>query len=170
MNKMALSIRPINSLLLNTYRSPTSIYASYSSTQTQNITQNQVLPLVYNTEDISASGIRCTLPSANIYILESGVYKVLASLQCDRTITGNASINMYPSINGVPVPNSATRVVINQNIESLMTVEWYLNISQGQYITIDLFSTFTGARALAVAASNPVPLIPSIITTIMKIS
>jgi len=77
---------------------------------------------------------------------------------------------MYPSINGVAVPNSATRVVINQNIESLMTVEWYLNISQGQYISINLYSTFTGARALAVSASNPVPLVPSIITTIMKIS
>jgi len=167
---MAFSIKTGNSLVMNTYKPPPSIYASFSSTQTQNITQNQVLSLVYNTEDISASGITCTLPSANIYILETGVYKVLASLQCDRTVTGNASINMYPSINGVPVPNSATRVVINQNIESLMTVEWYLNISQGQYITIDLYSTFTGARALAVAASNPVPLIPSIITTIMKIS
>ena len=166
----SFSIKTGNSLIMNPYKPPTPIYASFSSNQTQNITQNQVLPLVYNTEDISASGIRCTLPSANIYILESGVYKVLASLQCDRTITGNASINMYPSINGVPVPNSATRVVINQNIESLMTVEWYLNILQGQYITIDLFSTFTGARALAVAASTPVPLIPSIITTIMKIS
>ncbi len=166
---MALSIRPINSLLLNTYRSPP-IYASFSSTQTQNITQNQVLPLVYNTEDISSSGIICTLPSANIFVSKPGVYKVLASLQCDRTITGNATINMYPSINGVAVPNSATRVIINQNIESLMTVEWYLNMTQGQYITIDVFSTSTGARALAIAASAPVPLIPSIITTIMKIS
>ena len=167
---MAFSIKTGNSLIMNTYKPPPAIYASFSSTQTQNITQNQVLPLVYNTEDISASGISCTLPSANIYILETGVYKVLASLQCDRTVTGNASINMYPSINGVPVPNSATRVVINQNIESLMTVEWYLNILKGQYITIDLYSTSTGARALAVAASTPVPLIPSIITTIMKIS
>lgn len=165
----SLYIRPINSLFLNTYKSPPAIYASYSSTQTQNITQNLVLPLVYNTEDISASGIRCTLPSANIYILESGVYKVLARLQCDRA-AGAPIINMYPSINGVAVPNSATRVLINPNLETLMTVEWYLNILQGQYITIDTFSTSTGTRALAVGASSPVPLIPSIITTIMKIS
>ena len=168
-NMASLSIRPINSLLLNTYK-PAPIYASYSSTQTQNITQNLVLPLVYNTEDISASGISCTLPSANIFVSKPGVYKVVASLQCDRNAAGAASINMYPSINGVAVPNSATRVIINQNLESLMTVEWYLNLTQGQYITIDAFSTVTGARALAIAASNPVPLIPSIITTIMKIS
>jgi len=166
---LAFSIKTNNSLINPPYSPPIPIYASFSSTQTQNITQNEVLPLVYNTEDISASGITCSLPSSNIYVLETGVYKVLSSLQCDRIVTGNASINMYPSINGVAVPNSATRVVINQNIESVLTVEWYLNLTKGQYVTVDLYSTFTGARALAIPASSPVPLIPSIITTITKI-
>ncbi len=166
---LAFSIKTKNSLINNTY-SPPLVYGSFSSSVTQNITQNQVLSLVYNTEDISSSGVTCSLPSANIYVYQSGVYKILSSVQCDRSITGNASINMYPSINGVAVPNSATRVVINQNIESLMTVEWFLYLIKGQYITIDLFSTSTGARALAISASTPVPLIPSIITTITKIS
>jgi hypothetical protein len=167
---LAFSVRTNNSLVNNVYTPPPPIYGSFSSSITQNITQNQVVSLVYNTADISASGVTCSLPSANINILESGVYKVLASLQCDRTSAGAASINMYPSINGVSVPNSATRVVINQNLESLMTVEWFLYMLKGQYVTIDTYSTVTGARALAIAAAPPVPLIPSIITTITKIS
>jgi len=152
------------------YNPPSPVYGSFSSDVSQNLTQNVVLELQYNTEDISSSGVSCTFPSSRIYVQSSGVYKVLSSLQCDKTTGGTGIINMYPSIDGIPVVNSATRVVINQTLESLMTVEWFLTLNAGQYITIDTFSPNTGARALAIPASTPVPLVPSIITTILKIS
>lgn len=153
----------------STYSPPPSVYGSFSSTQTQDLSANQVLRLTYNTEDISASGVFCTLPSPNIYVRSTGVYKVLASLQCDNQSGGNRTINMWISIDGVGVPNSATRVVINNAIESLMTVEWFINLNAGQYISIDLLSTGSNTRALAINATGSVPAIPSIITTIVKI-
>jgi hypothetical protein len=158
------------SFVTSVYNPPSPVYGSFSSSVSQTLTQNVELELQYNTEDLSSSGVSCTFPSSRIYVQSSGVYKVLASLQCDKTTPGTGIINMYPSIEGIPVPNSATRVVINQALESLMTVEWFLTLNAGQYITIDVFSTITGARALAIPASPPVPLIPSIITTILKIA
>jgi hypothetical protein len=76
---------------------------------------------------------------------------------------------MWISVNTVAVPNSATRVILNAVIESLMTVEWFLPLNAGQFISIDVLSTQTGPRALAVPSSGFVPAIPSIITTITKI-
>jgi hypothetical protein len=168
---MSFSIKNNKPVFIQSLYSPSpSVYGSFSSDVSQNLTQNVVLELQYNTEDVSSSGVSCTFPSARIYVQSSGVYKVLSSLQCDKTNGGTGVINMYPSIDGIAVPKSATRVVINQALESLMTVEWFLTLNAGQYITIDAFSTTTGGRALAIAESPPVPLIPSIITTILKIS
>jgi len=152
------------------YNPPSAVYGSFSSTISYDLSDSEVLQIPYNTEDISASGVFSPLPSEKIYVQSSGVYKVLSSLQCDRTTGGNSTINMWISVNNNAVPNSATRVVINQSMESIMTVEWFLNLNNGDFITIDLYSPTIGARALSISAIGPVPLIPSIITTIMKIS
>lgn len=153
-----------------TFPDMTPAYASFSSSATQTITQNTELPLTYDTIDITPRNIYTTaLPSANIYVTSAGVYKVLASLQCDKTSGGSGDLEMYCAVNGTAVPNSATRIQINQNIESLMAVEWFLELDKNDAVSIVAFSTTTGLRALAVASASPVPAIPSIITTIMRI-
>lgn len=153
-----------------TFPDMTPAYASFSSSATQGITQNVALPLTYDTIDITPRNIyTTTLPSANIYVTSKGVYKLLASLQCDKTSSGQGDIEMYCAVNGTAVPSSATRVQINQNIESLMAVEWFLELEKNDAVSIVAFSSTTGLRALAVASASPVPAIPSIITTIMRI-
>lgn len=148
----------------------TSAYGSFSSTQTQNVPATTETPLVYDTADLTPVGMTCSLPSADIVITTSGTYKVLASVQCDKTTGGAGDLEMWCSRNGVAVPNSATRIQINQNTESLMAVEWFLDIPAGVSLSISLYSSTTGLQALAVPASAPVPSIPSIITTILRIA
>ena len=148
----------------------TSAYGSFSSTQTQNVPATTETPLVYDTADLTPIGMTCSLPSADIVITNSGTYKVLASVQCDKTTGGAGDLEMWCSRNGVAVPNSATRIQINQNTESLMAVEWFLDIPAGVSLSISLYSSTTGLQALAVPASAPVPSIPSIITTILRIA
>jgi hypothetical protein len=149
----------------------TSAYGSFSSTQTQTVPATTETPLVYDTADLTPVGMTCSLPSADIVITNSGTYKVLASVQCDKTSGGGAGdLEMWCSRNGVAVPNSATRIQINQNTESLMTVEWFLDIPAGVSLSISLYSSTTGLQALAVPASAPVPSIPSIITTVLRIA
>ena len=75
---------------------------------------------------------------------------------------------MFIVVSGTPVPNSTTRIQINQNQEVVMTVEWFLELEADDYIRIVLFSATTGLQALAISGA-PIPDIPSIITTIMRI-
>ena len=147
------------------------VYGSFSSTQIQTIPATTETPLTYDTADLPPVGVSCTLaPSADIVIATTGVYKVLSSIQCDKTTGGSNFLDMYPCINGTAVPNSATRIEIAQNQELVLTVEWFLPITAGQSLSIRAYSPVIGLRALAVAAAPPVPAIPSVITTILKIS
>lgn len=149
----------------------TSAYGSFSSTQTQTVPATTETPLVYDTADLTPVGMTCSLPSADITITNAGTYKVLASVQCDKTSGGGAGdLEMWVSLNGTAVPNSATRIQINQNTESLMTVEWFVDVLAGQTVSVSLYSSTTGLQALAVPASAPVPAIPSIITTVLRIA
>ena len=143
-------------------------YGSFSSTQTQNVAQNTPLPVSHDTQDITPKNIYASLPSTDIYVRNKGIYKVLSSLQCNKTSGGAGDLEMFIVVSGTPVPNSTTRIQINQNQEVVMTVEWFLELEADDYIRIILFSATTGLQALAIAA-GAIPAIPSIITTIMRI-
>lgn len=146
-------------------------YGSFSSTTTQNLAQNTELVVQYNTADVSAVGLNTpTFPASIIKVAYGGVYKVLASIQVDKTTGGTADIDMYPLINGTAVPNSATKLSVTQNTEDVMTVEWFLTLNATDNISIACYTTSTGVRLLAVPASAPIPAIPSIILTILRIA
>ena len=150
----------------------TPAYGSFSSTQTQALTSNVALPITYDTADLTPVGMTCALaPSSDIVLTRAGTYKCLASAQCDKTSGGGAGdLEMWVAVNGTAVPNSATRLAINQNIEQVMTVEWFLDVSAGDAVSVNTYSPDNGLQLLAVAASSPVPAIPSIITTVLRIA
>ena len=150
----------------------TPAYGSFSSTQTQTLTSNVVLPVTYDTADLTPVGMTCALaPSSDIVITRAGTYKCLASAQCDKTGGGGAGdLEMWVAVNGTAVPNSATRIAINANQETVMTVEWFLDVSAGDAVSVNTYSPDNGLQLLAVAASSPVPAIPSIITTVLRIA
>lgn len=143
---------------------------SFSSTQSQPLTASVALPVVYDTVDVPSVGMTCVTPSANILIANTGRYKVTSSIQCDKTTGGTGDLYMWVAINGTAVPNSATILQFNQSSESVMTVEWFLDITAGQSVSVVLYSTSTGMRALAVAANPAHPAVPSIITTVLRIA
>ena len=146
---------------------------SFSGTQQINPAFPTIAPLVlrYDTQDIVPQGISVVLPaSEELQVAAAGVYKVLASVQLDRNVGGNSTIDMFPAVNGTAVPNSATKLTINQNQEDIMTVEWFLQLNANDRVSIVLYSADNGNVALGVIAAPPVPAIPSIITTITRIA
>ena len=148
-------------------------YGSFSSTQIQGLTSNVPLAVVYDTADINPPiGMTCSLPSSQIVVTNGGVYKVLSSLQCDNTAGGGADVlDMFVAVNGTPVPNSATRLAINAATESVMTVEWFLPMGPGDTVeVVALAPASSTLQLLAVPAAPPVPVIPSIITTVLRIA
>lgn len=148
-------------------------YGSFSSTQIQTLASNVPLPIVYDTWDINPPiGMTVTLPSSQIVVTLGGVYKVLASIQCDNTAGSGADVmDMWVAVNGNPVANSATRLAINANIESLMTVEWFLPLDPLDSVEVYAIAPASATlRLLAIPAAPPVPAIPSIITTVLRIA
>jgi hypothetical protein len=130
-----------------------------------------VLPVTYDTADLTPVGMTCALaPSSDIVITRAGTYKVLSSIQIDRTDLLTGEFQFWVSVNGTAVPNSATSAIINQNLEEVMTVEWFLDVSAGGTVAVQAYSTTAGQQLLAVPASSPVPAIPSIITTVLRIA
>lgn len=147
------------------------IYGSFSSTLTQDVVAGVELPLVYDTKDIATSKeLNVLFPSSRIIVSKKGVYKVLSSVQLDKTTGGNDDVSMYISVNTIPVPNSASRESINANEEGIMTIEWFVELNAGDFVEVVLYSTVLGIRALSLSTFPPVPAIPSIITTIEKIN
>jgi hypothetical protein len=148
----------------------TPAYGSFSSTQTQGLTSNVVLPIVYDTADLTPVGMTCSLPSSDIVLTNAGTYKVLSSIQIDRTAPLTGDFQFWVAQNGTAVPNSATRAIVNQNQEQVVCVEWFLDVSAGDTIAVEAYSIAAGQQLLAVPASSPVPAVPSIITTLLRIA
>ena len=145
-------------------------HASFSSTQTQNIANGVAVPITYDTTDVQPVGIVQGPSPDAITVLQSGVYKILASLQCDNTGVGAQDLNMFLKVGVTTLPNSGTRVAINQAQETVMTVEWIVALTAGQFVSVNCSAAVVGLRALAIAAAGVTPAIPSIITTIVRIA
>jgi len=131
------------------------------------LTAGVPLPVPYNTADIVPYGVSCSLPSASIIVRNRGTYKVLTSLQIDKTTGGTGEIDSWIAVNGTAVPNSATKLEINQNIESLMTVEWFLDLNANDAVSVVVYAPGAGLQLKVVIPTPPVPAIPAIITTIV---
>lgn len=150
---------------------PSPAYGSFSSTQTQVIAPGVPVPITYDTVDIQPVGVAQGPSPDAITVLDTGVYRILASLQCDNSAAGPAQdLNMFLTVGVTALPNSATRVAINQNQESVMTVEWIVSLTAGQFVSVTCSSAVVGLQALAIPAAGVTPAIPSIITTIMRIA
>jgi len=148
------------------------VYGGFSSSVTQNLTASSALDVEFNTADCTISDISIVgtgFPSTQFKLPQDGTYKILASIQIDKTSGGTGAIYMYPMVNGVAAPNSATKLVVNQNAEDIMTIEWFLTLSADDLIGIQCYSPDSGIRLLAIPASTPVPATPSIILTILRI-
>lgn len=151
---------------------------SFSSRVTFGVPQYSPDPFVgaanvpHDTDDVTPIGLTHDEPPfTDIRVTEGGRYKVLSSVQCDKTLPGTGKVDIWVRVKGFDVPNSATRVVVNQNLESLLTVEWFLDLVSGDTVSVACLSDdVEDAQLLAVPEVPDVaPAIPSIITTILRI-
>lgn len=166
---MSLTMNTSHANLTTPIFGPAPAYASFSSTQTQTVPAGIASPATFDTADITPVGIAQTAPSALTCGI-AGVYKILASAQCDKTTINPGDLEMFLQVNLTPVPNSTTRIQINQNQETVMTVEWLVNLDEGDDVFVQFFSSVVGLQLVAVAATPSVPAIPSIIVTFVKIA
>ncbi len=154
-----------------------SVYASFSSslTQTPSTTNPTTTPIAitYNTKDIGNIDVLGSFPSSQIKIPVTGIYKVLFSAQ-STSISGNHYLEIWPVINGISVPNSNTRIKLQNQIENCLTVEYILSFNENDILRIYMIGDSSDAKIIAFPGNNTttpiIPNIPSIILTIMRIA
>lgn len=175
----SITYNPIapNQISLDVFPLPfTPAYGSFSSSATQTLNPApSITQLFYTNDDIISVNVSSAITSPYLTVVNAGTYKVLSSVQFDKTGTGVglfAPAEMWIELNDVAVPNSATRLVINNNLEMLMTVEWFVDCDAGDRISIVAYDPTSSGDLVAKAflATPPCPEIPSIITTILRIA
>ena len=126
--------------------------------------------VTYDTENGNYAITRGS-PQSRIYVAETGVYNIQYSLQIDHGSGNAARIYVWLRINGVDVPNTAIKAVI-QGSDSEIVLAWnYLEtLKSNDYFELMWSTDNPDVIIAAFAASAPVPEIPSVILTVQWVS
>jgi len=145
-------------------------YGSFYDTTTQTATViNTATALTFNTTDLT-NGVFIGSPTSRIIVDSEGVYNFALSFQIDKTSGGTAEFYIWFRLNGVNVANSAGFIRIQgNNAEIFSAYNLFLDLKANDYIEIMFSVTDLSLQVLAVAATAPVPAIPSIILTVNNI-
>lgn len=108
---------------------------------------------------------------SRITVAEAGVYNFQFSAQLDKTGGGADSVYIWFRQNGIDIPNSATKVVISgPNSEVVPSWNYLVTMGAGDYFELVWSSADANVVLAAMAASAPVPEVPSIIMTVTHVS
>lgn len=163
-------LRLFFSSVTNYINGPASHGAYYDTTTQTNPVANTVNLFKFNTK-ISQFLVTRGVPPTKIFVQDTGLYNVQFSAQFDKVGGGKATIYIWPRINGVNVPDSATKIVIaGPNDEIVPAWNFLLLLRSGDYFELAWQSSDTDVIVLADVASGNVPGIPSIILTVNWVS
>jgi hypothetical protein len=146
-------------------------HASYYDTTTQtNPVADAVNLFTYNSVS-SQFQIGRGNPTSKVYVIDTGLYNFQFSAQLDKTGGSASAVYIWPRVNGVNVPDSATKVVIDgPNSEIVPAWNFFLVMQAGDYFELAWQSNDTNVIVAAASPSGNIPGIPSIILTVNWVS
>ncbi len=169
-DQFANALRLFFNRLTREVNSPTP-HASYFDTTTQtNPVANTVNLFTYNSK-VSEFEITRGSPTSKIFINQTGLYNFQFSAQLDKTGGSATDVYIWPRVNGVNVPDSATKVVVDgPNNEIVPAWNFVLLMQNGDYFELAWQSSDTDVIILADSPASNYPGIPSIIMTVTWVS
>lgn len=168
------NLTTVNNFIVNGNFSAKRPSGMFSSTQTQIvIVASTAYVTTFNYTENSYLILKST-DQQNFTIQQSGDYLIELSVVI-VTDTNNKHFEVWPQINGVNVPRSNTRVEIeNAGTEQVIAVPFILDLNAGDSFRIMYSSDDAGSQMVSTDAHgtgvNAVPICPSIIMTVTKIS
>lgn len=146
-------------------------HASYYDTTTQTNPVADAVNLMLFNSVISEYDIRRGIPTSKIYVADRGIYNFQFSAQLDKTGGSASAVYIWPRVNGVNIPNSATKVTIDgPNSEIVAAWNFVLVLDANDYFELAWQSSDTDVVIREEAASGNIPEIPSIILTVTWVS
>lgn len=148
----------------------TKAYGAFHDTTTQTAAViNTAYAVTFDSTDLS-SGVASGTPTSRIVITNAGTYNIQFSAQINKTTANKKSIWIWADVNGTSIPYSATEVTIAGSSAALVAAwNFVLPINAGDYFRLMWSTDDLGCQIVALAASAPVPGIPSIILTVQQI-
>lgn len=142
-------------------------YGSFYDTTTQTATViNTAKAITFNTTDLS-NGVFIGSPTSRIVVDSEGLYNFALSFQIDKTSGGTAEFYIWFRLNGVNIDDSAGLIRIQGNdAEIFSAYNLFLDLKANDYVEIMFSVSDLDVELHAVAATAPVPAIPSIILTV----
>jgi len=106
--------------------------------------------------------------TSQIFVDNTATYNFQFSAQIHNTAGGTKRVYIWPRINGINVDDSATEVTLTGGSNDAIVAAWnfVLNLQAGQYFELIYSSSNLNVSIPYVAASSPVPAIPSVILTV----
>lgn len=130
---------------------------------------NTAYPITFDTSDIERGIWRDPVNTSRIYVADAGTYNFEFSAQLDKTSGGQAIVYIWPRVDGVDLPDSATGVRLQGNNSELVAAwNFLLDMQPGGYFELMWSSDDVDVRLEHFAALAPVPAIPSVILTVTQ--
>ena len=142
-------------------------YGSFYDTTTQTAAViNTAKAITFNTTDLS-SGVYLGSPTSRVYVDTEGIYNFDTSFQLDKTAGGTGIFDIWFRLNGVDVPDSASRIRIQgNNAEIFSSLNYFFELKANDYVELMFSVDDLSVEITAFPAAAPHPGIPSIILTV----
>ena len=113
-------------------------------------------------------GVYIGSPTSRVYVDNTATYNFQFSAQLNKAGGGTHNIYIWPRINGVDVDDSATKITISGGSNTATVAAWnfVLNLQTGDYFELIYLVDDVNITIPYVAASSPIPAIPSVILTV----
>ena len=112
-------------------------------------------------------GVSIGTPTSRVYVNRTGSYNIQFSLQLVSTNAADKDVYIWADVNGTSVPESATKISLSGSSKAYVAAwNFVIRMSAGDYFRLMWSTSNTNVQIAAVAASAPVPAIPSVILTV----
>jgi hypothetical protein len=142
-------------------------YGSFYSTATQTAAlANTAYGMTFNTTS-SNYGVSVGTPTSRVYVNNTATYTAQFSAQLSNTDGSAHNIYAWARVNGTTNSTAVkAEVAANSTAAAILTGDFVLNLTTGDYFEIMWSTDNTGVRLSPVAASSPVPAVPSVVLTV----
>lgn len=143
----------------------------YDTTIQSAAVANTAYAMTYNTTALSNGVYVPPATPSRIYVDYPGVYNFQFSVQLDKPNASSDHVHIWPRVNGIDIPSSASKVSLTgSDAELIPAWNFFVDMNSNDYF--ELMWTASDIRLIITSfpAVPPVPAVPSVIMTVSYVS